>query len=1040
MMSKINNEKGFNRISLIVFGILLAASVLFAEETAAKQATFNKNKDIILTDGGKTDYLLAVSQNPSKMEKMAAEEFVKYLKAVSGVSLNICKEGQLERTDKIIYMGWTEFARRQGIDFKKLGKEEWLIKTVEKNLIITGGRPQGTLYGTFDFIEKQLGVHCFDPFSVTLSPKKKITIGQLNIKQKPAFELFRGVAMYYNQFDPDNEEKSIYFTVFNKCGDWTRMARPYPGKWAKIGSPGSNHTFGYYITPSEYYKSHPEYFAMNADGKRIVTPKGLLDKHRWTNLCLSNNDVREIFIRKLRAYIEADRKKAKKKGVQPPFIYMIEENDCVTHHCFCPDCREIIKKYGADSGLTLDFVNFIANNIKDDYPEIIVDTFAYNHALEAPNKIKPADNVMIRWCDSYSKSSLVRPFTDPKNSEMKNSFDRWTKIAKNMAVWDYWRKYVPNTPGFYAPLINISALKPSLQYYRDHNVKSYFVESQMFNHLSKGTASDDFNSFSPLRCWLGLKLMANPDADTESLMNTFFTGYYGKAAGKMREFLDYLEKRQNQCSQRLVSTSREDYHKAHLDLDFFVKAQKLLDQAEKACGNNQYNKIRVIRERIPVDSALLHLEPALRKTYCAEGESYPFDRIKVIRRYEHNWEKYADYFYSDKSKKMLIPFLKKRIDFLKSMPLASRDNFAYSADHIEDAEISIDGNLNEVAWKKASAFYLTSFNKLDPLKVKTKLKALWSKNNLYISFKCYDNKIDDMKYSKTQTPPKNIWNGSTVEIFINPNCDRKTYYQIVMNPAGFILGNAVTTIEGVKNFDFTWNPNAKMSVKKNKESWDVELAIPFTSFNFTPKEKISLVANFNRTRVLNSDKKGFQQQTWTPLISKGFHDINKYGTIQLNYNNGEKLFTSFESAMTSPLVNPAHGTLAFFSNEKMSDGAYSLKVEYPPAPNEPHQGIKIKINNDWSKYSVLTGDIFLVGDEKLALTARLEDQTGGKLHRYYKGRTLNPGWNKNIVILNLNMAKKTTEIDLKNANILYLYLSKTKKKRVIFIDALKLKP
>ena len=51
-------------------------------------------------------------------------------------------------------------------------------------------------------------------------------------------------------------------------------------------------------------------------------------------------------------------------------------------------------------------------------------------------------------------------------------------------------------------------------------------------------------SFMPLRAWLGLKLLDDPQRDVEALLTTFCRGYYGPAAKPMRELLELIETRQ----------------------------------------------------------------------------------------------------------------------------------------------------------------------------------------------------------------------------------------------------------------------------------------------------------------------------------------------------------------------------------------------------------------------------------------------------------------------------------------------------------------
>ena len=52
--------------------------------------------------------------------------------------------------------------KQNGIDCEKLGEEEWVIRTVGDDLILTGGRPRGTMYAVYEFLEDYVGCHWLD--------------------------------------------------------------------------------------------------------------------------------------------------------------------------------------------------------------------------------------------------------------------------------------------------------------------------------------------------------------------------------------------------------------------------------------------------------------------------------------------------------------------------------------------------------------------------------------------------------------------------------------------------------------------------------------------------------------------------------------------------------------------------------------------------------------------------------------------------------------------------------------------------------------
>ena len=96
---------------------------------------------------------LVTGKNPSELEKLAEKELKFFYKKIyQRVLKNISPQNAAGKS--VIYLGDTEAARKQGFSLSKAGKEEWFLKTHGKNLIISGGRPAGTLYGVYELLER----------------------------------------------------------------------------------------------------------------------------------------------------------------------------------------------------------------------------------------------------------------------------------------------------------------------------------------------------------------------------------------------------------------------------------------------------------------------------------------------------------------------------------------------------------------------------------------------------------------------------------------------------------------------------------------------------------------------------------------------------------------------------------------------------------------------------------------------------------------------------------------------------------------------
>ena len=117
-------------------------------------------------------------------------------------------------------------------------------------------------------------------------------------------------------------------------------------------------------------------FSLRPNNERVKDSSG--------QLCMTNPETRKYVLAALRNFIKKDRVKAVKDGVPPPLIYDISANDN-NNQCDCPDCKAVADREGGNySAPLLDFINYIAREIRKEYPEIYIRTFAYLFSYNTP--------------------------------------------------------------------------------------------------------------------------------------------------------------------------------------------------------------------------------------------------------------------------------------------------------------------------------------------------------------------------------------------------------------------------------------------------------------------------------------------------------------------------------------------------------------------------------------------------------------------------------------------------------------------------------
>jgi len=610
------------RLNALLFAT--ATAVLITGLSAAEKPADPDIERIVLARDGGTDYTIVQANNATEPEKFAAEELAMFLKRVTGAVFSIVKEDSLSDKDaKCIYVGWTDFSASNGIDAESLGEEEWIIRTKGDNLVLTGGRPRGTMYAVYEFLENQIGCHWLDRKTEVIPSKTNLQIGELDIQAKPWF--------WQRQLHSPtgSPEDHWLFLVRNRNYRYDFKGRAADqfipqGAFSPVASPRTGiHSFSTFVNGKDWFSSHPEYFSL-VSGKRIPALSGAGPGQ----LCLTNPDVLRLTVSKLREFIRADQAESAMGDQRPPKVYWITQNDVYRAHCECDKCQTIVKREGGESGPLVEFLNAIGKDIEEDFPEILVGTLAYNLTATPPKHLRPRDNVLIGWCDVYSKVDGIRPLSHPLNAQNFGEITGWGKVAPRLAIGDdYWTalsyyKYFPT------PYAMVDCVAKDLKLFADQGAESFFAETVDYMDASQ--------QFVPLKFWLGYHLLVDPHQATEPLMKLFMDGYFGEASNAMSSYLRYLRKRIDADAQ--FKMLRDEPHKlAYLDAPFFRISQTLFDEAEKSVAPDSLEAKHVAVERFTLDGALLYLWPWLERKLPL-GKTLPFDRNALTQRYERGWK------------------------------------------------------------------------------------------------------------------------------------------------------------------------------------------------------------------------------------------------------------------------------------------------------------------------------------------------------------------------------------------------------------------
>ena len=824
---------------LVLFVRFLLPAVNFAADVPTRLAA-----------DGKTPFVIVTVADPTIEEQTAAQWLSETLEQVTGAKFPIWVAGAKEVSSHEIRVRFDE----------TLKPEEWRIQTVGESLLLTGGKPRGAIYAVCEFLETHVGVERLDPFTEFVPKQRALTIPVLNRRGQPAFPFrFVFTGWPYQNSAPQgvNGVNGGRWRIWNKEHIYSGPANgDYPR-----AVPDGVHTFGHFLSAKEFAAEHPEYFSMDATGKRMTDDMG--NKQLWIQLCVTNPDVRHITLERAKQMLHDDDIEAKKAGRAPARMVVLSQNDNTSNLCLCPNCKAISDREGSESGALLDYVNHVARGLKAEFPDVVVQTEAYNFTLAPPKTVRPEANVMIRYCDNYGLSDMTRPLTDPRNAERLALLDGWAKSAQQLGIWDYWRTFDPHPPGLFAPSTNVRAIYRDIQLFRDRNVKYVTLECEDFMGagLNDSPPSNDLQSFMPLRAWLGMKLLDDPSRELEPLLQTFCQGYYGAAARPMRELLEIIEERQSKIAANSSNMRRHVWLEALCDPAFFVNAYRCLDAAAVAVKDDAASLIHVRRERIIVDSAFLWIEASVRSQDPVTAAKLP-QRSDLLQRHRSDWTAYVASVFDKTGKDTIAPLIEPGLQLLEKLQTADTDSSRMAVAATE-SDITHDGQLKEPFWQHACSLRLLPRDPKGANDDNSKFRFAWTPEALYVGIEQPTATAAAIWEVSLMTPDR-----KGVQVALHAQATGSVAAYFYAYPA-----TGMMAVPGRKSL-------SKLVAQKTDEIVTAEFRIPWTDLPTEPKPADELLLNIATFPKLDSKVPSHVSSPWLIGTSPTYNPAY-YGTIRL---------------------------------------------------------------------------------------------------------------------------------------------------------------
>ena len=602
-------------------GICKVATVVFLGLTMSSQDTF---AEVALARDGVATCTIVLPDDSIDFEKLAAREMADHLEQVTGARPAIASA---PGTGTNVYVGRSALIEQLlgDVDFDALGTDGIVMRTVEDDLVLSGGRPGGVLFAVYTFLQDVVGVRWWATDATHLPQKPTLIVSDLNVVYRPPFDL--------RHFRTGGLADKAFTLRLRHNGN-------------VVGWDTGQHTIHKLVPAEEHFEAHPDWFMYRADdglgsdrysfenGLKYIKetrPESWLPiaqtKRRlpW-QICASSVGTRQAATKAVLEQLAVEYEQLQ----YPPKVIWVSQTDG-RWECLCDQCAATKKREGSASAAWIEFVNHVAERVEQDYPDVLIATMAFAHTEKPTKHIRPRDNVLV--------------YSIPVGHNRKLAIDQsgsaedvigWCAISKQVYIWEH----DTNFRNWVGPHPNHFVLSRSLRFYANQGVKGMMIQG------GYGNASE----FQRLRAYLICQLMWNPNQDARPLMQEFLIGYYGDAGPFLMKWID----RQHQAIHRdpKIHLGSYDTSTDHwLTLEDLSAGTRLFGQALEAVDGDKTLEHRVRRARLSIDIVWLERYDELRAAADEVGVPFlgpadPHAALEELARNEFEvgtYEEWADF-------------------------------------------------------------------------------------------------------------------------------------------------------------------------------------------------------------------------------------------------------------------------------------------------------------------------------------------------------------------------------------------------------------
>lgn len=521
-------------------------------------------EDRFLVENGIPKAEIVIAEKPARMTKLAARELQTYVEKISGGRLEIVTQPQASKTP--IYVGKSRFTDKLKLStsglkngaFRMASAAQWLAllgpdedfvpiepwgrsrswdetqrvnsqwdeitgdtfwnhhrevySRYHKDLDVWDYDDAGTLNAVYEFL-RSLGVRWFAPGDLgeVVPSMGSILLPEVNRTVKPDFGMRR--FMFYNDHTGIGDNAIWNFRLGLNNGH-------------KIGGIAQIcHGAKFVVMREEMKKKHPEMYLLK-DGKRLTTyykASGVPDITSPLFFEKQVNYVRAMFDHFHEPMVSIDLVDGYGGQTSDDPEWMAQ---------LTPDRGWA----GSMSDHVWGYLNRVALELHQSHPDRLVSGLAYSAYKLPPEKIDQLSPnlVMIetRQRQGFWDENLRR-----EHKEIREAWQKKLSPGKYL-IWDYSVNARPDQVG--RPVYYTRQIARDL---RELNGQTLGEMIEIYDHAARDKGKYDYDPFAieHLNLYVTSRLWWDVNQDLDTLLDDYYTSYYGPAASAMKAFVEYSE-------------------------------------------------------------------------------------------------------------------------------------------------------------------------------------------------------------------------------------------------------------------------------------------------------------------------------------------------------------------------------------------------------------------------------------------------------------------------------------------------------------------